>query len=325
MKFLWPQMLWLLAAVPALVPAYLLVLRAKRKAVLRYASLSIIKGAMGRRQKIRRHIPPVLLLLGIAAMLVAVARPVAIITLPANYETVILAIDVSGSMRAQDVEPDRLGAAKAAAKAFIAEQPGGARIGIVEFSASAALVQPPTLAREDLLRAIDALQPQNATAIGDGIVVSLKAIFPEDELDAGAAANPVQPGSYASAAIILLTDGQNSAGRDPVEGARMAAERGVRVYTVGVGTESGQMPPGEGWAMHVGLDEATLRTIAELTGAEYFHASSAFELQKVYEKLNSKLVLDKKSTEISALFSAAAALSVVLAGLLSLLWFSRLP
>lgn len=331
MKFLSPQMLWLLGALPALIAAYVLVLRHRKRAALRYASLTIVKGAIGRGQSVRRHLPAVLLLMGIGAMLVAVARPAAVITLPSQHETVILAIDVSGSMRAEDVQPNRLAAAQAAAKSFIEEQPASTRIGIVEFSGSAALVQPPTRSREDLERALDALQPQNATAIGGAILVSLKAIFPDAQFDlenprraVSAALKPAQPGSYKSAAVILLTDGQNTAGPDAVEAARIAAERGVRVYTVGFGTENGEISWGDGRSMRVALDERALRTVAALTGAEYFQASSAAELKNVYGMLNSKTLLEKRATEITALFCAAAVLTMVLASLCSLLWFSRM-
>jgi Ca-activated chloride channel homolog len=333
MEFLWPQMLWLPAALPLLVAAYLLILRHRKKAPLRYASLGIVKEAMRGGPAIRRHIPPLLLLVGIGAMLLSVARPAAVITLPSSHDTVLLAIDVSGSMRAEDVQPNRLAAAQAAAKAFIAEQPAGTRIGVVEFSATAALVQPPTRSREDLERAIDALRPQGATALGSAILVALKTLFPDAEVDlqssrpyrrVNAPRSTVQPGSFKSAAVILLTDGQNSAGPDPVEAARMAAERGLRVYTVGFGTENGEIRWDGGASMRVALDEATLRTIAELTGAEYLHAAGASELEDVYRALNSRHILEKKSTEITALFCAAAALTLLLASLLSLLWFNRL-
>ncbi len=326
-------MLWLATSLPLLVAGYVLILRHKKKAAVRYASLSIVKDAMRGGPAMRRHIPALLLLVAIAAMLLSVARPTAVITLPSLHDTVILAIDVSGSMRATDVEPTRLAAAQAAAKLFIAEQPTATRIGVVEFSGSAALVQVPTRGREDLERTIDGLHTQGATAIGSAILTSLKALFPEAEVDlqssnlyrrAGAPLKVAAPGSYKSAAVILLTDGQNSAGPDPVEAARMAAERGLRVYTVGFGTQNGEISWDGGGAMRVALDEPTLRRIAELTGAAYFHAGSAAELKDVYRNLNSKSILEKKSTEITAVFCAAAVLALMLAWLCSLLWFHRL-
>jgi Ca-activated chloride channel family protein len=245
-------------------------------------------------------------------------------------------------MRAKDVEPDRLTAAQVAAKAFVADQPRSTRIGIVAFAGTASLVQPPTHSREDINTAIDRFQLQRATAIGSGILVALKAIFPDVEfdlrstdprgerkpgkakLDGKGEPKPVAPGSYKSAAIILLTDGQATTGPDPIEAARMAAERGVRVYTVGVGTPNGEILVGEGWSMRVRLDEDTLKTIANLTGGEYFYAGTAVDLKKIYRSLNSRFVLEKKETEITALFAAAAALTAFLSALLSLLWFNRI-
>ena len=345
MTFLWPELLVLLALVPLLVAAYVIVLRRKRKAALRYASLSMVKDAMGAGPGFRRHVPPLLFLAALVLMLAAIARPAAVVQLPSQHETIILAMDVSGSMRARDVEPDRLAASQAAAKAFVNEQPRTTRIGVVAFAGTASLVQPPTQNREDIVAAIDRFQLQRATAIGSGILVALKAIFPEVEFDLRssnprgdpmrrsfqpqrepdkAAAKPVPPGSYKSAAIILLTDGQATTGPDPLEAARMAAERGVRVFTVGVGTPNGEILVGEGWSMRVRLDEETLKTIANVTGGEYFYAGTAVDLKKIYRSLNAKFVLEKKETEITALFAAAAALTALLSALLSLLWFNRI-
>ena len=325
MSFLSPEFLWLLLALPACVALYLFLLKRKKREVLKYAGLSLLKEAVGQGLWWRRHLPPAMLLVALGAMIAAIARPAAVITLPAHHETVILALDVSGSMRATDVEPSRIEAAQAAARAFVGEQPRGTRIGVVAFAGSAALVQAPTSNRTDVLAAIGQLQLQHATAVGSGLLVSLKAIFPEFDFDVDRKPDlkPVPPGSYTSAAIILLTDGQTTAGPDPVDVARLAAERGVRVFTVGVGTDHGQILTGEGWSMRVRLDEEPLKTIADLTRAEYFYAGSAPDLKKIYETLRSKLVLEKKQTEITALFSAIAAATVLLSASLSLLWFNR--
>ena len=324
MSFLWPEFLWLLLVLPACVAAYFLILK-RRNSALRLANLSLLKAAMAKHLQWRRHLPPVLMLLGLGAMIAAIARPAAVVTLPSSHETVVLAIDVSGSMRAHDVEPSRLEAAQAAAREFVAEQPRSTRIGVVAFAGSAALVQPPTTNRSDILAAIQNLQLQNATAVGSGLLVSLKAIFPQEEFDVRQEPRtaPMPPGSYTAAAIILLSDGQTTAGPDPVEVARLAAARGVRVFTVGVGTEGGQIVTGEGWSMRVRLDEEALKAIADLTRAEYFYAGNASELKKVYQSLRSKLVLEKQETEITALFSALAAVTVLLSAGLSLLWFNR--
>ena len=350
MSFLWPDSLWLLLAVPLLIGLYVVVLRRRKKLALRYASLSMVREAIGMGQRARRHVPPILFLIGLTLMIVAMARPTAIVTLPTQHETIILAMDVSGSMRAVDVQPTRLAAAQEAARAFINDQPHNVKIGVVSFAGTAAVVQVPTENREDLIAAIDRFQLQRATAIGSGILVSLKAIFPDVEFDLRASnpriqtsdtgkglsldnkakgppkdnEKPVAPGSYQSAAIILLTDGQTTTGPDPVEAARMAADRGVRVYTVGIGTVQGEIIGWEGWSMRVRLDEDTLKTIANITRGEYFHAGTATDLKKVYQGMNSKMVLQKQQSEITALFVAAAAVFVLLGAGFSLAWFNRL-
>jgi Ca-activated chloride channel family protein len=277
-----------------------------------------------------------LFLLALAAMIVAAARPSALMTLPSQNETVILAMDVSGSMRAADVHPNRLAASQAAAKAFVNEQPENVRIGVVAFAGTATVAQAPTRNREDVIAAIDRFQLQRATAIGSAIIVSLATLFPDHGLDVASfsygmkpqkqAANfkPAPPGSYGSAAIILLTDGQRTTGPDSLQAARLAAERGVRIYTVGFGTTQGEIIGFEGWSMRVRLDEETLKGIADLTRGEYFHAGSAPELKKVYEALRMRLTLETRKTEISALFAAGAAAIALLSAVLSLAWFHRI-
>ena len=343
MTFIWPELLWFLLALPLLVAAYFVVLRRKKKLALRYASLGLVREAMGMGQRIKRHIPPLLFFAALAAMLLAMARPQATITLPTQHETVILAMDISGSMRATDVEPNRLVAAQNAAKQFVAEQPENVRIGVVAFAGTATVAQAPTRNREDVIAAIDRFQLQRATAIGSGIIVSLAAIFPDQGIDVGTLTygaetprrgekttapppplKPVAPGSYASAVIILLTDGQRTTGPDSLMAAKMAAERGVRVYTVGVGTPEGKIIGFEGWSMRVRLDEETLKEIARITHAEYFYAGNAVDLNKVYQALNAKLVLERKKTEITALFAALAALFALVSAALSLAWFHRI-
>jgi len=314
MQFLWPEFLWLLLALPLLVVLYVWLLRRKKKLAVRYASLSIVKEAMGG-QSWKRHIPPALFLLAMAAMLVAAGRPQAVVTLPSNQQTIILAMDVSGSMRATDVQPNRLVAAQNAAKSFIAELPRHVKVGIVAFAGSAQVAQLPTVNREDLVTAIDRFQLQRATATGNAIVISLATLFPDQGIELAAMQGggrerqrgfaidgerkekkdftPVAPGSYSSAAIIMLTDGQRTTGVDPLEAAKMASERGVRVYTVGIGTVDGETIGFEGWSMRVRLDEETLKSIAQKTEAEYFYAGTAHDLKKVYETLSSKLTVEK--------------------------------
>lgn len=345
-SFLWPQFLWLLLALPLLVLLYWWLTRRRKKLAVRYASLSIVKEAMGKGPGWRRHIPPFLLLLALALMLLASARPVAVVALPSNQQTIILAMDVSGSMRATDVEPNRLVAAQNAAKAFLTQLPRHVKVGVVAFAGSAQVAQLPTVNREDLVTAIDRFQLQRATATGNAIVISLATLFPEagielQQLSADRMREmgsrsldqdpserkevaPVAPGSYNSAAIIMLTDGQRTTGVDPLEAAKMAADRGVRVYTVGIGTVDGETIGFEGWSMRVKLDEATLKSIAQQTAAEYFYAGTAADLQKVYQTLSSRLTIEKKETEISALLALAAAVLALMASALSVLWFNRI-
>lgn len=349
MTFLWPQFLWLLLVIPLLVVVYVWLLRRKKKMALRYASLSIVREAMGKGQGLRRHVPPLLFLLSLAAMLLAASRPFAVVTLPSQNTTIMLAMDVSGSMRATDVQPNRLVASQNAAKAFLADLPRHVRVGVVAFAGTAAVVQPPTLNREDLTVAIDKFRLQRGTAIGNGLMVALAELFPDAGIDlalletgwerlhgisldqaekAGKEAKknftPVTPGSYTSAAIILLTDGQRTTGVDSLDAAKAAADRGVRVYTVGVGTVEGETIGFEGWSMRVKLDEKTLKGIARATQAEYFYAGTAGDLKKVYETLSARLTVEKKETEISALLALAAAALALVSASLSLLWFNRI-
>jgi Ca-activated chloride channel family protein len=341
MNFLWQEALWLLLLLPLLVLAYLWLLKRRKKTAVAWSSLAVVKEAMGRQHLWRRHVPPALLLLALAALIVASARPTAVLTLPIVEQTVILAMDVSGSMRATDVEPNRLVASQNAAKAFIAELPNSVRVGVVSFAGTAAIVQPPTLSREDVTAAIDRFQLQRATAIGSGIILSLAAIFPDAGIDLSQVTGarlmpralgdtkpekdftPVEPGSYNSAVIVLLTDGQRTTGPDSMDAAKMAADRGVKVYTVGIGTKEGDTIGFEGWSMRVRLDEETLKQVASATRAEYFYAGNANDLKKVYQSLGSRLSAQKKETEITALFAATGALLTLLAAGLSIWWFGR--
>jgi Ca-activated chloride channel family protein len=333
MTFQWPEFLWLLAALPLLVALYLYILRRRKKFAVRYSNLALLKTAMGGATW-RRHVPPAILLLALGLLIVAVSRPNAVMTLPSQHETVILAMDVSGSMRATDVEPNRLVAAQNAAKTFIAQQPDSVRVGIVAFAGTATVAQAPTRSKEDLYAAIDRFQLQRATAIGSAIIISLATLFPDGGYDVATFSadkkkppppgfKPVPPGSYGSAVIILLTDGQRTTGPDSVQAARLAADRGVRIFTVGVGTPEGKVVGFDGWSMHVRLDEDTLRAIADLTRGEYFYAGTAVDLKKIYQTMNTRLVMETKKTEVSAFFAAAAAVLVLLAALLSLSWFNR--
>ena len=346
MVFLWPSLLWLLLIVPLLVLLYVWLLRRRKAQAVHYPGLDLVRQALGSRAQWRRHLPPLLFLLGLAALLLAAARPLAVLKLPSEQQTIILAMDVSGSMRATDVEPDRLTAAQNAAKAFIKELPRHVRVGVVAFAGTAQLAQLPTQSHDDLLKAIDSFQLQRGTATGNGIMVALATLFPDAGIDIAALGGrqamrvlpmdqvtrpepeqktftPVAPGSYRSAAIIMLTDGQRTTGVDPLEAAQWAADRGVRVYTVGVGTVQGEVIGFEGWSMRVRLDEDTLKAVALRTNAEYFHAATAQDLRKVYETLSSRISVETKETEVTALMALAGAALMLLTGALSVWWFGR--
>ncbi|WP_048438535.1 VWA domain-containing protein [Caenimonas sp. SL110] len=343
MLFLWPQTLWLLLALPLLPVAYLWLLRRRGKAALRYSTLNIVSAAAG--SNWRRHIPPGLLLLALAAMLLAAARPMARIPLPWARSSIMLAMDVSLSMRVTDIKPTRLVAAQVAAKQFLRDLPKEIEVGLITFAGSSQVAQGTTLDREALVAAIDGFQMQMGTAVGNAIVLSLAEMFPDHGIDVGELTfgsrrtgrslddrnkpppkeiTPVAPGSYKSGAIILLSDGRRTTGIDTLAAAKMAADRGVRIYVVGLGTVDGEASSIEGMPIYLKLDEPTLREVARMTGGEYHHAGTAEKLVHVYENLGSRMQVITRETELSGLFALASALLMFTAGLLSLVWFRRL-
>jgi Ca-activated chloride channel homolog len=342
MSFEWTGFLWLLLLIPILVAVYILAIRRRQKYAVRYASLSLIKDAAGRGPGFRRHIPAALFILGLTSAIIAVARPSAHVLLPSEQGTVILSMDVSGSMRAQDIKPSRMDAVKEAARAFVNKQPRHVRIGIVAFSGTADLVQTPTTDRDQLMDAIGRLHPQLYTAVGSGLLAALDAIFEKNDqtqTDANSSTPtsplfpaqtedktpPVPPGSYTSAVIVLMSDGQSNQGPDPLDAAEKAANLGVRVYTVGVGTKQGAVIGWQGFSFRVYLDEATLKAIAAKTGGMYYKGGSEDELRKIYETLSTRVMVEKERTEITAIFAGIAAALLLVMGALSLAWFNRLP
>jgi Ca-activated chloride channel family protein len=357
MTFLWIEMLWLLLILPVLVLLYVWVQRRRKRLSLRYANLPLIRQALGKGIGWRRHLPSALLLLAIGILIVAVARPAAVITLSSSRATVILAMDVSGSMRAEDVAPSRIVAAQEAAKTFIEQQPAQVEIGIVAFASAAMLMQAPTLDRELLTTAIDSFDLRRGTAVGAGVLTALATIFPDqdfelddngdprDQLGALSLGDPsgpqgqsldepkrqdpqqhvpVEPGSYQSAVVILLTDGATTTGPDPIAAGRVAADHGVRVYTVGFGSTSGDVVEFGGRTMRAVLDANTLKAIADTTGAEYFEAQSSEALTEVYASLSTRLVAEKKLTELAFIFAGVAALIAIVSAALSVLWLGRI-
>ncbi len=332
MLLLWPFMLALLFLIPLLVVAYIWAQRRRHRYALRYASLSLVKDALGPGPGIRRHIPPALFLMSLTVMIVALARPVAVVRVPGAEGTVILAMDVSGSMLAEDMNPNRMEAAKSAARTFVSHQPTGVRIGVVSFSDNAFIVQAPSSDQEAVIAAINRLETQRGTAIGRGLRTALNAIFEAPGMDVAsppptptATPTPMPKGAYAPAVIVLLSDGQSNQGPNPLDVAEEVAARGVRVYTVGLGTPEGTILRIQGRAIRVRLDEATLKQVAEMTDGNYYKASTESDLRTIYENLGRRLSLKTERTELTAVVTGLGVLFSLAAGILSLLWFNRLP
>jgi Ca-activated chloride channel homolog len=344
MEFLWPGFLFLLVLIPLLVGLYIWRIRRRRFAV-RYSSLELIRAALPEKSNWRRHLPVALFLLGLTSLVFALGRPVAILNIPTNQTTIILTIDVSGSMRSTDIQPSRLQAAEEAAFSFIQHQKSSTQIGLVAFSSFAELIQPATTDQAALQAALDSLTVGRRTAIGSGILVALDAIAQVDKNVArsitgtqpGVEPTPVPKGDYAPDIIVLLTDGDSNAGPDPIAAAQQAADRGVRVYTIGFGTVNGpnasQSPfgfgnfPGGGSGFfngggrpRMGLNEPMLKQIASMTGGTYHLASSASQLESVFAGLPTYLIIKHQVLEISVIFTAFGALLVGIAILLSLIW-----
>jgi Ca-activated chloride channel family protein len=344
MTFIWPTALLLLVVVAGLAVLYVLAQRRRNRYALRYANLSLVREAIGKGPGWRRHVPPVLFILALAFMGIAVARPQAVVAVPSQEGTVILAIDVSGSMLAEDMKPNRMEAAKAAARAFVEKQSESVKIGVVSFSGDASIVQSPTTDKTLVIAAINRLRPQRATAIGRAILVSLDAIaenqgseedLPSSILQQGQPGATPRPtatplpaylqGQHSSASIVLMSDGQNNQFPPPLDVIDQAVSRGVRVYTIGVGSATGAIVRLQGRAVRTALDETTLKKIAEVTDAQYFNANTEADLRAVYENLTTQLVVRNEKTELTAYATLIAAILAVFAGAFSLLWFNRLP
>lgn len=335
MSFIWPVMLFSLLLIPLFVLLYLRLQRRRRQAAELYGTLGIVREAAGRPLGSRRHLPPLIFLIGLSILLLALARPQAALSLPRLEGKVILAFDVSGSMAAIDLEPTRMEAAKAAALKFVERQPTSVQVGVVVFSDSGFTVQPPTDDANEIIAAINRMVPQRGTSLGHGILMALNTLFPpveptslvysDQEPTAVPSPTPVPAGTYAPAVIVLLTDGENTAPPDPFEATQLAAERGVRIYPIGIGSAEGTILEVEGFRVHTRLDEESLRTIADLTGGTYFSAGSTEELNTIYETLDPELVLKTEEMEVTSIFAGASLLLMLVGGIFSLLWMGRMP
>ncbi len=347
-SFLWPRLLWLLIAMPLLAALYFWLGRRRRRAAAALPSLELADAISTRGTALRQSLPALLWFVALAALLLATARPQATLTLPTRLETIVLALDASGSMRATDLAPNRITAARNAAKTFVDAQPRDVKIGVVAIAAAAAVVQSPTTKREDIKQALERLEPQRGTALGNGLMIALDAALPQANINVEDFINPrrgqspggrelkklderggekaePRPDASGTAAIILLSDGQSNVGADPLKAAEIAADYGVRIYTVGIGTTDGVVVSADGWSMRTRLDEASLKKIALMTQGEYFQAADAGELKKVYQALSTRLgFVRQQPTEVTALFVALGALLATLAALLSMRWFNRI-
>ena len=356
MTFLWIGLLALVLVVPLLIAIYLWSQRRRRPAA-RYSSLSLIRAAMPGASRLRRHLPFTLFAAGIAALVIALGRPVVVLSVPANSATIILAMDVSGSMCSTDIDPTRLEAAEEAAIEFVTSQGAGSEIGLVAFSGLAAVIQPPTTDQQALVDAIKSLTTGRRTAIGSGILAAIDAIAEVDPNVArsmipgrpGVEPDPVVEGAYVPDIVVLLTDGANNAGTPPVDAAQQATDRGVRVYTIGFGSAAGgELEPncrqqfigrepagaggfgggggfggfggGGGGGFRRGIDEDTLRAVADATGGKYYPAESASELEDVFKGLPTTTITKAEPVEVSAGFVGIGAVLAALALLLGRSW-----
>jgi Ca-activated chloride channel family protein len=349
--FLWPDALWLLVALPALVIAYVESCWRRQRAYVRYATLRLVHEALASPQRLRRHAPPLVFFFGLAAALLAVAHPAAVTTAQPERGTVILAIDVSPSMAVTDVAPTRLAAAQAAMANFVRAQPGNVRIGIVAFGGNAQVVQSPTADRSEVLAALERLALQPYTGIGTALIAAVLAVHPgagvdnrndiflngwEAAIPRGAflaAFHPVERSQKRittpidfSTAIVLVSDGVGTIGVSPVKAAEIAAQHGIRVYTVGVGTPYGGSGNVAGWGtIHAEFQEEVLKEIARVTRGEYFHARNAGKLERIYDQLTREAVLERRTTEITVPLVLIAVALLLAASVLSLLWWHRSP
>lgn len=328
-------MLWLLILIPALIGLYWKIQQRRKQFAARYGSFGLIQEAAGKQAAWRRHIPAALFMLGLSILLFALARPQMVVSLPKVEGTVILAFDVSGSMAATDFNPTRMEAAKAVAKDFVTRQPIGVQVGVVAFSDGGFSMQPPTNVQEPVLTAIERLKPARGTSLGNGILTSLDTIAdalgqPTNDSDSATldllpTPTPFPKGTYTSAVIVLISDGENTANPDPLAVAQLAAERGVRIHTIGIGSVTGTQLEVNGFTVHTQLDEPTLQQIALLTDGTYYNAQTEEDLQNIYENIDPQLIIKTENTEVTSLFTGLGILVLLIGGAFSLLWFSRLP
>jgi Ca-activated chloride channel homolog len=338
MTFIWPLMLLLLGLVPAGVLLAGALARRRGRLSSWQGGAGLARSVVRRPGRVRHQLPAMLVLAGFAVMVLALARPQGVLSLPRQEGTVILAFDVSGSMAADDLKPTRMAAAKAAAQDFVERQPRSVVIGVVAFSDAGLAVQAPTNDQGAVLAAINRLAPQRGTSLGQGITAALRAIALSESPPAlnyysnrspapteTPTPSPLPAGSHTSAVIVLLTDGENNESPDPAAAAQAAADQGIRIVTVGLGSPSGTTLDLNGFQVHTQLNEPLLQQVADVTSGAYFRAENAAQLRSIYDSLDTRLVVEPQKIEITALFAGASILLLVLGGLSSLVWLGRLP
>jgi Ca-activated chloride channel homolog len=328
MSFGSPVMLFSLMLAPALAAAYFMLIWGRGARAAELGSMGMAQTGSGRRPGWRRHAPPAIFLGAISFLLLGLARP-EVNGLPHREGTVILAFDVSGSMKAGDLKPTRLDAAKQAAAAFIDAQPSSIKIGVVAFGNGGLVVQQPTNVKADLKAAIERLSPGGGTSLGEGIMTSLGAIAGKPVVLSQAALDgdltSVDIGYFGSAVIVLLSDGENLSGFDPLNAAQVAGNAGVRVFTIGVGSADGTTVDIDGYRVATSLNEPLLKEMATRTSATYFAAQDAATLVKIYGTIDLKLTTKGDPTEVTSLAAGLAIVFLVVGGSLTMLWFGRVP
>ena len=328
MSFIWPWVLLSLLALPVCVFVYLHLQRARNVSASRLGALGVARRGAVALPGWKRHVPPVILLIGVALLALASARPQVALPLPRMEGTVILAMDVSSSMAADDVEPTRMEAAKMVAKSLVAQRPGSVITGVVAFGEGGLIVQPPTSDDEALYATIDRLVPQSGTSLGQGLLTALNLALPEQApgSEESAVADGTAPrGAFAPAIIIMVTDGENTDPPDPMEIAQTAIERGVRVHTVGIGTQQGAVIEVEGFNLFTQLNEPVLRGIALVTEGDYYRLEDMNDIPSVYEELETEFVVESREVEATSVVGGVSALLLLASCALSLFWFGRVP
>lgn len=327
MSFLWPRMLFSLLSIPLLIGIYIYLQRRRQRIAYSFNAFAGLQDHTNPGK--RRHVPPVLLLAGLTLLSLSLARPQMTVSLPKMEGTVILVFDVSGSMAAEDVKPNRMDAAKVSASEFVRLQPSSVNIGVVAFSESGLAIQVPTDDQDAILASINRLQPQTGTSLGFGILTALDTLVPDAEVAEDTAGEieptPVLENTSNPAIIVLITDGENTAPPDPFEAAFVAAQQGVRIHAIGIGSQAGATITIDGFSVHTQLNETVLEQIVGLTGGNYYNAESGEDLKEIYENISPELVIKPELMEVTSLFAGASILLLFCGAWLMLLWFGRLP